>query len=56
MVQTVFYLDLSFLYVLLIKSGQCFLNGRYRSNHFVYDSNFLKTFETEKKEEPLMKT
>ena len=49
MVQTVFYLDLSFLYVLLIKIDQCFLNGRYRSNHIVCDSNFLKTFEIEKK-------
>ena len=37
------------LYVNLIKSDQCFLNGWYRSNHSVCDSNFLKTFETEKK-------
>ena len=35
---------------------QCFLNGSYRSNHIVCDSNFLKFFETEKKYEPLMKT
>ena len=45
--QFVFYLDLSLLYVLLIKIVQCFTNERYRSNQFVCDSNFLKTFETE---------
>ena len=43
------YLDLSLLYVLLIKIDQCFLNGRFRSNHIFCDSNLLKTFETEKK-------
>ena len=48
--------NLSLLYVLLIKIDQCFLNGRYKSNHIVGDSNFLRTFETEKKHEPLMKT
>ena len=48
MVQTVFYLDLSFLYVLLIKIDQCFLNGRYRLNHIVRDSNFLKTGKQKK--------
>ena len=47
--QSVFYLDLSLLYVLLIKIDQSFLNGRYRSNHIVCGSNFLNTFETEKK-------
>ena len=46
-VQSVFYLDL--LYVVLINIDQCFLNGPCRSNHIVCDSNFLKTFETEKK-------
>ena len=56
MAQTVFYLDLSLLYVLLINIDQYFLNGRYRSNHFVRGSDFLKTFETEKKHEPSMKT
>ena len=48
--------NLSLLYVLLIKIDQCFLNGRYKSNHIVGDSNFLRTFETEKKHESLMKT
>ena len=47
--QSVFYLDLSLLYVLLIKIDQCFLNGRFRANHIFCDSNLLKTFETEKK-------
>ena len=47
--QTIIYFDMSFLYVLLIKIDQYFLNGGYRSNHIVHDSNFLKTFETEKK-------
>ena len=49
MFQTVFYLDLSFLYVLLTKINQCFLHGRYGSNDIVRDSNCLKTFETEEK-------
>ena len=31
------------------KIDQCFLNGKYRSNHFICHSNSLKTFETEKK-------
>ena len=43
------YLDLSLLYVLLIKIDQCFLNGRYRSNHIVRFSNFLKASETHQK-------
>ena len=51
MVQTIFYLDLSLLLVLLIKTDQCFLNGQYSSNQINHDSNFLnfKDFETEKK-------
>ena len=57
MIQSVFYLDLSSLYVLGIRIGQCFLNERYRSNHAVRDYCFLKSFETEKKNhKPLMKT
>ena len=53
MVQTIFYLNLTFLCVLLIKIDQCFLNIQYRSNHTVRNSNCLKTFETEKKHELL---
>ena len=49
MVQSIFYLDLSLLYMVLINIDQCFLNGRCKSNQIVSDSNFLKTFETEKK-------
>ena len=59
MVQTIFYLDLSLLLVLLIKTDQCFLNGQYSSNQINRDSNFLnfKDFEREKKKhELLMKT
>ena len=37
-------LDLSLLYVLLTKIDQYLINRRFRSNHFVRDSNFLKTF------------
>ena len=46
--QSAFYLDLSLVHVLLIKIDQCFLNGRYRSNHIVCDSNFLKTWNRKK--------
>ena len=56
MVQSVIYIELSLLFMLSIKIDQCFLNGQYRSNHIVCDSNFLKTFETEKNHEPLMKS
>ena len=47
-VQSAFYLDLSLLYMVLINIDQCFLNGRCRSNHILCDTNFLKTFKTEK--------
>ena len=57
MIQFLFYFDLSLLYVLGIRIGQCFLNERYRSNHTVRDYCFLKSFETEKKNhKPLTKT
>ena len=41
MIQTIFYLDLSLLFVFLIKTDQCFLNGQYSSNQIARDSNFL---------------
>ena len=41
MIQTIFYLDLSLRFVLLIKTDQCFLNGQYSSNQIARPSNFL---------------
>ena len=38
-----------YCFMCLMKIDQCFLNGRYRSNNIVRDSNFSKTFEIEKK-------
>ena len=54
MVESVFYLDLRLLYVLLIKIDQCFLNS---IELYCPGFKFLKTtFETERKREPLVET
>ena len=55
MIQTIFYLDLSLRFVLLIKTDQCFLNGQYSSNQIVRASN-LRLLKQKQKRKSFMKT